>query len=830
MLKHHSSPPRLVAVSSLCIASLQTIFVYLFYIQSPLQSRREVLFTFIIFIGLLIFNYFLIKRFLYPKLIDYPNRERIGWFILSAFIGCLAVYTIPKTPLFIMLLPKHEVSVEIPAGNPDQSASLYWFSTSIGDIGFNQLKREGDWQQNELGLTHTGKNSASLIWRGRTGDSSELVFTSKNGPAQITVTVDGNPRLINLSDNPGLPVGVKTNHQVNLLNRLIAIIALWFMASYLFLVITLFLVHISIRISGNFRNRLKKVEQFISPTAKYLFNHQQNPWSKQDWIVVLFFFLLTVLFFLGRWNGLSPFIDLHGDAAYVSAYAASLDNPDAFAKDSLFNNQANFGYYSSLQVPLIRILTKFTGDYGFSYVILLIPYVFFQLAGFYFLGKTLFNSRFFSLLLSLVTIPLYYAQAGDYWGVWLDPQPRMMFQTILPWLLILVFFSIPRPRLRWMVICLLGLMIYIHPVSIPGIAFAIWLGYLVFKPSGLTWRGHLFNQFLFALIFLIFTFPFISQYMRSRDLSAVQAVDYPTARSFLEQLFPATFQIQATFINYINAGIISFLLPLAYFGSVFIFRHPSERQKLGLVLTWILGLLLITIGFNVLEGFIETKTHTLPVFLDLVRGLRYVIPLFQILVIWPLALGWNNSRRGSDFGILRRIGLAGIGIGIMLLFITSYPNTFLVQFPHFKIPGFHFRTLTCLKNSEFVCPSPELVDTISVLDFLRNHSQSGTSVISIPPVDMNGAVRFYANRPVAFDPGDLTRLAPGNISEAITLQNDVRTWSSIDNLPADQKLGNYIEFSTKRLADFLIIKNPIPDWLSPRIVFENSSFSVIDLR
>jgi hypothetical protein len=830
MVKNQDSRHRLLVVSSLCIAFLQTIFVYLFYFQSPLQSRREVLLALIIFIGLIPLNYFLIGRFLYPKLIEYPTRERFVWFILSTFIGFLAVYIIPTTPFFILLLPKHEFSIEIPAGNPDQSVSLYWFTTSIGDIGFNQLKTEGVWQQNELGMTHSGTNPASLVWLGRTGDTSELVFTSKIESAQISVTVDGNPRLIDLSENPGSPVGVKTQHKVNLLNRSPAIISLWFIVSYLFLVATLFLVHISIRISGNFRNRLKKVEQYVSSAAKYLFINYQNAWSKRDWIVILFFLFLSIIFFLGRWNGLSPFIDLHGDAAYVSAYAASLDNPGAFTKDPLFNNQTNFGYYSSLQVPLIRLLTKFTGDYGFSYVILLIPYVFFQLSGFYFLGKVLFNSRFFSFLLSLITIPIYYAQAGDYWGVWLDPQPRMMFQTVLPWLLVLVIFSIPRPRLRWLVICLLGMMIYIHPVSIPGIAFAIWLGYLVFKPSGMVWRVHLLNQFLFALVFLVFTLPFISQYVRNRDLLVGQTVDYPTARSFLEQLFPATFQIRATFINYINAGIISFLLPLAYFGSVVIFRHPSERQKLGLVLTWISGILLITVGFGTLEVFIETKTHTLPVLLDLVRGLRYVIPLLQILVIWPLALWWNDSRRNSEFAILRRIGLAGVGIGVMLLFITAYPKTFLVQFPNFKIPEFHFRTLTCLKNGKIVCPSPELIDTISVLDYLRNHTKSGSSVISVPPVDMNGAVRYFANRPVAFDPSDLPRLAPGNITEAITLQDDTRIWSSIDNLPADQKLENYIEFSAKRLADFMVVKNPIPDWLAAKIIYENKSFSILDLR
>ena len=275
----------------------------------------------------------------------------------------------------------------------------------------------------------------------------------------------------------------------------------------------------------------------------------------------MFFFILSVLFFLGRWNGLTPFSDLHSDAAYLSAYAASLDHPEAFAGDSLFNSPGNFGYYTSLQVPIIRLLTKFTGGYGLSYILLMVPYVFIQLTGFYFLGKLLYKSKFFSFLLAFTTIFIIYTQAGDYWGIWYDPQPRMMFQAFFPWLLLLVFLSLTKPRLRWLVMIAIGFLMYVHPVSTPAIAFSAWLGYLVFKPAGLSWKHHLIDQFLYALIFVLIAIPFVYQYSNNRDFTSASSVDYEAARAFLERIFPSTFQIRSTFSSFLLAGLTYSLDP-----------------------------------------------------------------------------------------------------------------------------------------------------------------------------------------------------------------------------------------------------------------------------
>ncbi len=831
-MKNSPILPRLGTVlASVISAALLAFCSYFFFFQTPVLSRREPFFAFFLFILLTPLIYLLLSRFIIFKLHEYERSGRFGWLILSGFVGLIAVFSTVKTPFFIQLLPTHHFKVQIPGSIADRSITLQWFTSSLSDIGFGQLQKEGDWEQTPLGLTYSGTKPASLEWIGRTGEFSRLVFMASSVPAEVSISVDGNPLPQILSVPIESPKAEEIQFQVDPLTRIPVWFSYWFSISFLFLTITLFLVHFSIKLRGGILIRLRKFDNRLHFLSKYFHNGSGGKfWNRRDWIIILFFFLLAILFFLGRWNGLTPFSDLHSDAAYLSSYAASLDHPDLFTKDSLFNSPGNFGYYTSLQVPLIRALTKITGGYGLSLILLIIPFVFIQLSGFYALGRLLYKSSFFSLLLALLSIVIIYTQAGDYWGIWYDPQPRMMFQAFFPWLLILVIFSLSRPRLRWLVMIATGFLIYVHPVSTPAIAFSAWLGYLLFKPSGLPWKNHLLNQFLYILIFMLLTIPFIYQYSTNRDLFSTSSINYETARAFLERLYPSTFHIRITFSSFLLVSLKYSLLPLAYIGSALVFRHPGERQRLGLILLWIAGILFVSVGLSTFEVFIESKVHQLPVFLELIRGLRYVIPLLEILVFWPLAIYWNKSVPETDLGTLGRLGLAGLALGITVLFALLFPKTYTDQFPGFRFPNYRYRTLECILNGKIICPSQESKDESGIIEYIRNNIDKNSLVISIPPIYMGGAVRFQALHPVAFDPNDLTRIAPGNLSLAIDMEKNVKEWSVIDKLPDDKKLEKYLEFGKREQAEFAIVRNPVPDWLIRNIIFSNQTYALISVE
>lgn len=180
---------------------------------------------------------------------------------------------------------------------------------------------------------------------------------------------------------------------------------------------------------------------------------------------------------------------------------------------------------------------------------------------------------------------------------------------------------------------------------------------------------------------------------------------------------------------------------------------------------------------------------------------------------------------GADLSNLRRIGSAGLAVSIIVFFSLKFPNTFTDQFWNN-----HFRSLECLTYGQVVCPRQELKDGLEINEFIRFNTENHASVISIPPANLGGAVRFQALHPVVFIPTDMIRLAPGNLSSAIAMEKDVQEWSKIDLLPEDEKLQKYLEFARRKQAELAIIRNPIPEWLIGKVIFRNQTYSLISLE
>jgi len=812
--------------SSVFIGLILVSCLYSFFIQTPALNKREFALAFIVWWALVPAIYFLLSLSVIPNLRIFSPRGRAGWLLLSALIGFLAVLVTVKLPYFIWSLPKHSIEISIPAGEPDRSVVLQWFTTSLGDIGFGQIEQEGDWQRMDAGLVLTGASPASLRWSGRTGDSVQIVFIGNPEAGSVSIALDGISQLLALTAPAGNPVEFEQSLPLSLFNRHLVLFSLWFSVCFLFLALTLFLVHVPFRIGPKVRSRLDKVEIFLHPAKNIFFPKPgKGWWQGRDWIVIFLFFLTASLFFLGRWNGLKPFVDLSGDGAYVTAYAASLDHPKAFENDPLFNNPGNFGYYVSLQVPIVRGLNTIFRDYGTAYITLLLPYIFLQLSGFYVFGRVFYRSRFFSLLLAILTTFLIDTQSWDYWGVYHDPQPRMMFQSVLPWLLTLVVLSIQKLRLRWLVFICLGLMVYLHPVSIPAIAFAIWFGYLIFKPEGRKWGRHLLELVGFGFIFLLFTIPFFTKYFSNRDLATTIQVDYDSAMVFLKETFIYTYRLQYTLANFAKDMLHTGLLPFAYLGAIFVFRVHAERPRLGLILAWMVGILFVSIGVSALEQQIEARFRVLPLLVDMARGLRYLIPLLEILILWPMALAWEKSNTETDMAVTCRLMLSILGILILLILRISFPYSF-----EDPIPDYRFNSFNCFSQGQLTCPSQPLQDKADVIEYIYNQTPEGSRLISIPPADIGGPIRYQSLRSEAYDPIDTNRLSLGNISEAIKMSLDDSDWKQIGFLPIDQQLKAYINFAIKKNTDFAVIQNPVPAWLEDKVFYSNSTYTLLDLR
>ena len=106
----------------------------------------------------------------------------------------------------------------------------------------------------------------------------------------------------------------------------------------------------------------------------------------------------------------------------------------------------------------------------------------------------------------------------DYIGSFHDVEPRFLFQAFLPWLLASVIRLGDRPSLWPMIMAGAGLLIYVHPVSAPSVAFATWLGLWAYRVE--TIPVALLRLIVAGVVFLLVSAPFLWVYLKSREYGA----------------------------------------------------------------------------------------------------------------------------------------------------------------------------------------------------------------------------------------------------------------------------------------------------------------------
>ena len=219
---------------------------YLLFFQTPTLARREYAFALLLWFIFIPLVYFLLTQFLLPRLLGYSPIARRNWFLLSIGI-CILFTLIIRPPQIIPLLPVHQFQITVPAGHSDRTISLEYAKTSLRDIGFGELKQEGNWQRTEVGLTHNGSEPASLSWSGRTGDSATLLFRLSQKANGTFLEWDSSRSTLEPSITSGGKTSFTSNFPIDTSNGVLARLCVGFTAGFLFLVITLFLLDVQLK-------------------------------------------------------------------------------------------------------------------------------------------------------------------------------------------------------------------------------------------------------------------------------------------------------------------------------------------------------------------------------------------------------------------------------------------------------------------------------------------------------------------------------------------------------------------------------------------------------
>lgn len=545
--------------------------------------------------------------------------------------------------------------------------------------------------------------------------------------------------------------------------------------------------------------------------------------NRWDWLFVVAFLAYAGWYFLGRLEANYPVVILSGDGGNIASYAAAADHPGWFKNDPALGDSNNIGIYATIHVPLIRALDRATGDYGLAFAWLVFPETFLQLLGFYILGRILFKNRFWAFLLAFLTAMMVInIGLGEIWGVWRDALPRVTFQSLLPFLLALVLVWKDRPgRWPWLMV-FAGLLVYVHPISTPAWGFAIWLSLWLLHPKDWNWRRRILVMLGLGLLFLIPLIPFAINYFSYNARG--QTADFATVMTVLQTYSPANLLDAPAALGYFLVNMTrSLLIPVALVGFVAIWLlKKDDRTPVKVIILWATGIFIMSILVPSLERMIEQRLHILPLETELVRCLRYFVPLLLLFWLWPLA------ELGPRLVNLRARG-AVIGLGIVLFGFWAATNR-----PDVSAM---LRVVTCISKAQLICVSNRPIDEL--IATLRTQTQPGEGVLFFnedpATTSQTISVRYAALRPMVYTSRDSGILGYADRSALPAWLATTEQWESLRANPDPQeRLAGLIPLALNLKADYLVIDFAVAPGtiasLPVTVVMQNDQYTLLKLH
>ena len=362
------------------------------------------------------------------------------------------------------------------------------------------------------------------------------------------------------------------------------------------------------------------------------------------------------------WYDGVPYVVLNGDTADVASFVAAWLHPERFAGDLVLDDPAKYTFYISLVLPLAALLHLAEPELGRAFIYLLAPYLFAQAAGFYRLGMVLWQQRFYAAGLALLTLVPIWTIDGDLWGTHYAPLIRMMFAALFPWLVLLALSCRARPQNVYWLGLACGAAAYVHLVSGPSVAAALFLVVFLCKPVDQAWLGWTVRVTVGGLIFLACIAPYAYVYLTSfpsgSDDQLVQQViagfqPYMDVTAALAQWFEET---RAGGVNWRGRGWPWLIAVAGLLGAALVAHRSRDQHRFVLLL--VMALCTTSFGVAYLDQSLAALRGQAPVQLDVIRNARYVLPLLMVgfgvvpLLIVHLVRRAPEFRHAKSFALL----------------------------------------------------------------------------------------------------------------------------------------------------------------------------------
>ena len=544
--------------------------------------------------------------------------------------------------------------------------------------------------------------------------------------------------------------------------------------------------------------------------------------TRTDWRWLLAFVLFAACYQLLAWNGATPFVFLTGDAANNASIALAMDTPGLFPGDALLGDPDNFQFYRITQLPLIRLLAPLVGDYGTPHHLLLFPHLMLHLCGFYLLGVLVLKNRLWAGLLAFLLLAPIQVNLGTFWGVHRDSLARCTFQALLPWLLSLAWLWREKP-LRWPLIMIgAGLLMAVHAVSAPTWGLALWCGFIPFLPKVWSWPRKLVVMFALGFVFLGAAAPTALNYLAGHAHGADVTVFPGTggiweplnkAQEFLwevkyeavRQAWLDRFKTQTGLLQ-LGAAIAGFftpamivLLAAGLSGAWWLRRaRPQTRSSSTLILAWLTGVLLVSVGLTAVEQLYCMLTDSVPVEMNLIRGLRFLIPIMLLFIVWVLC-SWHEQLKDRSAAIAwgwaarnRRRLATWLLVAAVLAVIGAWGEE-LGRRTRYQRQGY------------ILTMAPAQQELVDALDFLREETPPGSLVLGIGEKrDRLLTIRYYGERPVPYAWKDGGVLGYADNGKMLAWHTNYLRWQAIEAMEDPvQREAEWAGFAKSLGADYV---------------------------
>lgn len=543
-----------------------------------------------------------------------------------------------------------------------------------------------------------------------------------------------------------------------------------------------------------------------------------------DWALIIFFLALSFIYQIAMSGNGFPTVVLGGDAANIASFAAARAYPNLFATDAILGDLQNIGLYTTIHLPVTIFLAKLLGNFGLAYKVLLFPHVFFQYFGYYLLGRVLFKNRYWAFLFTMaISSPLDLA-GGEMWGITSEGMPRFTYQVILPFIFI-IFLALwkGRPE-RWpWLMTLTGLLVFIHPVSTPTWAVAFWAGLWPNMPASYNIRKKLLEMFKMGVILVLALLPYIIIYLSYKQGGQAKS-NYDLVYHILINYFPNDLlNIPAAVQTLIE---VSSKYGLFWFGlaglltTYFLFK--TERKFLAQMLTWVIGIVFITILVPYIEQNIERALRIIPLQTEVMRGMRYLIIFLFIFWFYPLA---ELTHRLKNPIWIKAVFLVGTIMSVFWL-VKNPP------YPIREVPN----VVQCWSQGTLICPTN--TDYAAALEFIKNDTPEQARFVVFLTSRWSGIeVRYLGLRPMAYAYKDKGQLAFTNLSALenwfyfLNRENAIFSKNNSPTLELKQK--RMVDFAFDAEANFMLTDFPFPKEVQEQYdistVYQNNTYSVIKI-